>query len=624
MIKLLQRIPPSLLALLLVAIPLLVHIGMKWFDLPPPYGTVIGQEDPDPWLRLTLVREWLTGGGWYNHIVTHSGAPSTVITSPWTRPLDLVLAFLTEIQPHSVDLSIRLVRAALLNPLVWTMLLLLGLFRNVRLFTNSALVPFLCVGLVESSVGMLNYFGEANSDHHSMLATLFVWAFYGVLYPTPSRRLIIVSGLLLALQLWVSPEAMVLILGIYGWYGILWLLDDRVHAAPLPLLSLTIALARAAAVMIERPPALWLTPIYDTISVVYVYVLACSAAGVFILYRLRPATHIERLLLALVIMLMVLGALWLAYPLAFKGPLAEVDPYITQTFMRSINEAEPLGRESVFFVLAILFQPIAAVLLLIIAWQYRPSIIAPRHVGQLLYFLVVTGLLFLTQVRFYYYFYPFVVLVFAPLAIGLLNPESPAAKPLWPARWLVRFPEDKQALRRIPLILALIGLPFVFILLEPDKDTFLSKKADACSEMTYQLIQGGALNRLDGDRPLTLFSPTNFGGQLLFWTPNYIIASNYHREGKGIQYIWEATNITNAEALRHYLAARNVDALLICPDAQPVAGSVLDKLQTGSLSLPWLKPVPYAIPPRKPKDPDTPPVTGANPVIFLVKYNHKG
>ncbi len=225
--KLFQRVPLAVLAFALIAVPHLLFVISKWHAVPLHDGLPVGPSDPDPWLRLTLVRDWLMGGSWYDHSVSHSNAPWGGITSPWTRPLDVVIATLVRLQPDSVDMNLRLMRAALMLPWIWMMLLIVGVYRLVRLSSAAPSSTLMASVLIAAMPLTWNYFGIGNADHHAPLAVLFIWALHGLLRDAPKRRHIIASGLLLALQLWVSFEALILIGAIYVWYGVHWLRGHR-------------------------------------------------------------------------------------------------------------------------------------------------------------------------------------------------------------------------------------------------------------------------------------------------------------------------------------------------------------------------------------------------------------
>jgi hypothetical protein len=622
MIERLKRMPLTWLTTILVLLPMVINAVRAWFSLPLEYGTTIGPGDPDTWMRLTLVRDWLSGGDWYSHAITHSDAPFGTTVSPWTRPLDMVIAFFTQLQPHSIDLSARLINTALILPIFWMGLLLAGIYRLVHtLCPLPSALPMAGV-LVCLSIVMKNYFGTGNADHHAMLATLFVWALIGIIKPTPSKRETLASGLLLSLMLWVSPEALVLIAVVFGWYGLMWLTGASASAKPLPLLATTIAMSSTLALMIEQPSTEWLTPVYDSLSIVYVVILSLVAAIIWPLYAINPRTVKMRLLLASGGFLYAFLLMHYCYPLMLRGPMAEVDPFILTTFLPQITEVQPLFNASLYYCIAVLISPLAALTMLALARQHPSPIITRHHCLQLGYFLLAVLPLYLYQQRFSYYLYPLVAATLAPFLAALMSPEHPLVAKHWPALWLADRTPDAQAIRRLPILIAILGLPLLCVLVVPDNHTVQSKKVSACERTAKQLIQSGKLNDLVGTMPLNFLLPTNLGGDMLFFTPHHIVASNYHREGEGLRYVWEARDVTNATALRKYLAIRNIKALLICPDAKIKEESVLQGLQRGDAPPAWLEAVPYTLPPKKDtsqKEDEKEKVAGANPTLFLVR-----
>ncbi len=613
----LRRIPLAIPALLVILLPMLVRLVQDWHALGAlPYGTLIGPNDPDPWLRLTLVRDLLTSGDWYSHAVTRSGAPFFDTVSPWTRPLDVVIAALSQLQPLAEDLSLRLMRAALLLPIVWMGLLLLGIYRATRLLSPLPVAPLVASGLVAAMPVIRNYFGIGNADHHAMLAVVFVWAFGGILHTSPRHWLTCLNGALLGLLLWISPEGMVLIAAIFGWYGLCWLRGDRTHAAPLPLLATSTAITTVIAVLIERPPGEWLTPVYDSISIVYAIMLGGVALTTWPLFYLPLRTCVARGKAAMLAITLVGGVVLSLYPAMWHGPLTGLDPYIYSHFLPRIVETQPLLQKPTLYILAMLLTPMAALTFLALAWQRDAAILTRHQVLQLTYFIVVTFGLYLTQQRFYYYCAPLLIISLTPFLSALLMPEHRTMRDAWPARWLITYAPMAQAWRRLLLLGVIVGVPLLLLWQSPSRETEASRKIDACQQTARRLIRGGVLNTLGDGKPMTLFISTDLGGDVLFFTPHRIIASNYHREGAGIRYIWKADRITYPILLRAYLAMRKVDALLICPVVHPAKESVLQQLQQGAAPPPWLTPVPYDMPPEGTHPPR---IKGSNPALFLVK-----
>ena len=608
----LRRIPLWLIALVLVSLPMLANIIELWRQLPMPYGKLFGPDDPDPWLRLSLVRDWLTGGSWYDHVVARSNAPEGGISTPWTRPLDLVIALLVKLQLNSASLDVMLLRAALLMPWLWMLLLMGGLFRAMRTLRAAPVSVLLVVALIGTMPVVWNYFGLGNADHHALLCALWVWALCPLLARPEENSPVWLSGLLLALMLWISPEALALIGTLYIFHGLAWLLGHPV-ARRLPVLTSVTLLGTLAALMIERPPAQWLAPIYDSISIVYVAMLALAALLAWALHFSAPSLRgmPARIAAALLGTAIAGWIFWSLYPLMLHGPLAEVDPYIFSDFLPRITEASPLFDERTLFIAAMLIQPILAVIICTVQLRRGKGIYDISTAALLAFLVIATLALYMGQQRWFYYFYPVVVIALAPWLAALFTPHDKAVANVPPASILNRMSEEQQLLRRTPVLLLTFIAPLICIMLLPNSATPTSRRIDACLKQARILIEGGQLNF--GERRLTFLAPTDLGGEMLFWTPHRIVASNYHREGKGIRYAWQSLEVTTPQDLRRYLAARKVDALLICPDSRLPKNSLLLGLQAGTRKPPnWLKPVPL------PMEASTPP--DAWPAIFLVKH----
>jgi hypothetical protein len=626
--KLFQRIPLAVLAFALIALPHLIFVISKWHAVPLHDGLPVGPSDPDPWLRLTIVRDWLMGGSWYDHSVAHSNAPWGGITSPWTRPLDVVIAMLVHFQPDSVELNLRLMRAALLLPWIWMMLLLVGVYRLVRISTIVPCSTLMASVLIASMPLTWNYFGIGNADHHAPLAVLFIWALHGLMREAPKRRHIIVSGLLLALQLWVSFEALILIGAMYLWYGVHWLRGNRESATTLALLATSIALGSAIAVMIEHPSTQWLVPIYDAISIVYVVILMLAALLAWALMLAPRMALPSRVIVGGMGSFLVIGAIASIYPLALYGPMAMADPFIISDFLPRITEAKPAYSNGTLYTLAVLIQPLVALWLCIAAWLNPSRSFYTKDRALKLGCLVAFALiLYINQQRWSYYLLPLVAATLAPILGALFTPEHPSMQGRWPARPLFGLSANQQMVRRLPIILLLVGLPIALLAghaaYENRESAKLANDQMAARESCYlsarALIYSGALATVDGLTDANLLAPTDLGAEIMFFTPHHIVASNYHREGPGIAYVWGADKLTDEKALRAHLAKRRINAILICPKVDPEKDSLLQAYVHGKPLPRWLKKINYVLPAR-PKSPTdqaqkNPPIT---PLILRV------
>lgn len=601
-----RRVPLAVWAIFIALIPLLLHLGTMLANFPLGSGAPVGMHDPDSWLRLTLVRDWLLGGSWYDHHYA-SNAPFDAAISPWTRPLDVVIAFFTKLQFGDADLATRLVRTALFLPLLWMALQVSALLHITRRLTRMPHAIVLVGVLILTASINYNYFGAGNADHHAPLAAVFCWVVALLLNHDPRRgNGLIAIGALLALMLWISPEALLVIAMIYGWLGLQWLAGGSLR--PLARVATSTVLFAALAVMIERPFAEWTHRIYDSISLAQLMPLALVALAAMLLARITSFFWLWRGFAAAALLGALGATLYLIDPLFFHGPMAQVDPYIHRGFLPRIAEANHAWDEPAIKLIGLLLQPALALFVAFRCATQRNGVLPPAHAAALFYLLLATGALYLAQVRWAYYFFPLVPVVLAPFLAAWLNPQHSAVASYWPAARLRRLNDRQMMARRLPLLLIVLALPSILIAM-PALLTKGSGANDmrACQENLRRLIQNGELAGLGG-KPLTLLAPTDSGAEILFFTPHRIIASNYHREGAAIRDVWEAQGSTKLADLQAVVKARKADAVIICPDHAVAKDAAIHRLHDGSLRAPWLKP--YKI---KAKLKGT-----ARPSIFLV------
>ncbi len=584
-----RRVPLAVWAILIALLPLLLHFFSTLANFPIGSGAPIGIHDPDSWLRLTLVRDWLSGGGWHDHSYA-SNAPFDAAQSPWTRPMDLVIALFTKLQFGGAELTTKLVRASLVLPLIWMVLMVSALLHITRRFTRMPHAILLVGVLILTASINYNYFGAGNADHHAPLSALFCWVVALLLNHDPRRgNGLIAIGALLALMLWISPEAILIIAIVYGWLGLQWLAGASLR--PLVRVATTTALLSIAAVMIERPFAEWTTRIYDSISLAQVLPLALVALAAMLLARVTSFFWMWRALAAAALLSAIGVALYLLDPLFFRGPMALVDPYIHTGFLPRIAEANHAWDEPTLKFIGLLLQPLVALFVAFRCATQRNGILSPAQATTLLYLLLATGALYLAQIRWAYYFFPLVPLVLAPFLGAWLNPQHSTVASYWPASRLRRLSDQQMMARRIPLLLVILALPSILIvlpaLLQPSTGT---NEMRACQESLRRLIQNGELGKLGNGKSLTVFATTDSGAEMLFFTPHRIIASNYHREGAGIRDVWEAQGSTKLADLQRVVRKRKVDVVIICPDNAVAKDAATHRLYDGSLKAAWLEP----------------------------------
>jgi hypothetical protein len=239
------------------------------------------------------------------------------------------------------------------------------------------------------------------------------------------------------------------------------------------------------------------------------------------------------------------------------------------------------------------------------------------------FFLGATLLLYYSQQRWSYYLLPLAIAIVAPLLGALFTPEHPRVARHWPANYLIGLSPNEQMKRRLPVLLGLILMPLFFLLtfampeLITIKKDNLSEQRESCYQVARQIIRSGELNRVL-PKPTTVLIATDLGAELLFFTPHRIIASNYHREGAGIKYVWDAQKMDNPKALRTHLNQRQVGALLICPTIDAPAASLMQQYVFKKPLPNWLHTIPYQLPPTPTAQDSSKQVAAVKPLLVKV------
>lgn len=517
--------------------------------------------DPDPWVRLTQVRQWLNDGmaGFFDHTVRNINAPFGGITTPWTRPLDMILAAFYSFTPDGLPMNTRLMLAATwMPPCIGLMAIAFLTLAVRRHFNNLHALGFVSL-LILFSPDTYYYFTPGDSDHHGLLSALWCGVLAMLLWRDYPPRIALMAGGLLGLMVWVSPEALILTGATLALLGVIALLTPK----KIPALAWTALGAAGVATLglfFEVPPGKIFSQLtYDSLSIVQVALLwfTAAAAGALVLFYRRKMSFGMRFLGASIAGSTVLLAMHIFYPRFFLGPLADVDPFIFTGFLPRVGEAKMLFTNTWDDIVRELMEPLLAGGLAFLSLHrgyVRPE--RRRRILHLSALLVVTTIMTIWQIRWAYYMHP-VAIVLAAMTVASIT-AMPKERP-WV--WLRHLP--RQGRPYIILWLAFFTMNF-FIRLYP---SVLTESASCMSQVRY-VVQTQQLQPLLGSKNIVLFAPEDAGGDILFFTPYRIIASNYHREGAGLKDVSLVFKAKTPQEALPVLKARQVSAMLYCPAFQ--------------------------------------------------------
>lgn len=553
--------------------------------------------DPDAWLRLTQVRQWLTGGDFFDHSVPRTNAPTGGISTPWTRPMDILLSLFYALAPSRLGMDVRLMLAAAWLPVTLgfaTFALLAAAarrqFRHVQVMGIAAL-------LLLTSV--YDYTSPGDADHHGLLATLWCGVLLVLMSDKISKASALVLGALLGAMLWISPEALILAGAVFVLLGLDAVFRPQRAAVPaFTALGATVLLT--GAVFIEVPAREILNrPLLDTLSIVHVALLCFTFFGttaMAVAFRF-PLRLQARFLTACLLGVLTLLAQYIVFPRFYLGPMGDADPYILQGFLPMVAEAKPLLHSTPEFASKALMIPALAILLMGFALS-MPKIRAARLrrlviLGALI---VMTLVMTLLQARWGYYLQPVAAITVATLLPALATAARGDA-----GSWLRGAPRIARPYVVLGLAVLATSMMVRTVKNDPAPNAW-------CNTQLRYILQTQQLQKHLGDKPLTIFVPEDIGGEMQFFTPYRIVASNYHREHSGLRDMARIRDAKTADTAKEIIDARKIDALLYCPAGQK-AGSFLS-------SLDHTKPPGWLTPVSGLEFFDVP---GAKPLLFTVR-----
>ena len=562
-----SRAVACLLIALFAALAIAEHIFFAFKN-----GAVLrdhGLVDTDSYMRVLRILDLYNGAGWYNTMTDRLGAPEG-LSLHWTRPVD-ILILLPALLAHGfgvpIDRAVYWVGAGF-STLCHVLACFAAAWAAKPLWPSPGHRFAALILLTNAAAFGYGIFGRA--DHHTLLLLLtalmlgcMLRAALGGSSDRAQRRWAALGGFTAGFGVWVSPEMMVPIVPIIATLGLFWLdapLDRKRMpaesamcdwAAPGAAFSLAMAAVILVAIPIEQPPARWLSPEYDKVSIPYL-VLPLVLAAVFLLaQRVRGGVWVRGLAGA-VLAIAGFGLLLALFPNLLLGPLS-VDPRLKTDFLDTVQEMRPLWPTSIdrlrnFLMLA--GQSVTAIVLLpfaFLAWRNGKrwsALLLTMAFG----FMLIGALL---HARLGVELAPAIAIICA--GFFALAEKKMAAR--------------SRLLRTPVLVLVAVWLTCAPLLgglvLPPVPEGItcpIGKLADWLNS-TRPGIGAGV-----GQAPIIMTDDISYAPELAFRTPYRFVAGPYHRNPQAIFDTVDAMRDQSGETARAILEKRQVALVIRCID----------------------------------------------------------
>lgn len=290
--------------------------------------------DPDNYLRLAEVRDWMGGQSWWD-ITQYRIDPPDGVVLHWSRLADLPLAALIGFLSLFMPLAqAETWAAALLPPFVLTLTLFFAA-RSAgavggKISANIALF-FVVMGPL-----LLVQFLPGRIDHHGLQLMLLAAAICAALSPDAVRGAAF-SGVALAASLVIGLEFAVHAAIIALWFALRWLVRGSDAAPQARGFVAALALGVTTLIVISVPAQDWLRATYDQIGRGHLAIIGALAAAFLVLQPLGNGSLLRRMGIAIACVLIGVGMLAL-FPEVLSQPYQEIAPELRDIWIANLAE----------------------------------------------------------------------------------------------------------------------------------------------------------------------------------------------------------------------------------------------------------------------------------------------
>ncbi|MGX7896300.1 hypothetical protein [Tsuneonella sp. HG222] len=560
------RLPPLWLAWLALAIclTLLALPALRSFTT----------QDPDDYMRLLQVRDWVNGQGWFD-TRQYRFDPPRGADMHWVRLVDLPIAAVLVIAKQFLAQRPAEIVAMTVVPLLQMYVAMRLLAAIVGELGGNRTARLVAAVLVPAFPLLLTNFVPTRIDHHGWQAIAALTVAWCLL--KDSYRHALAAGVAAAAGLIISLESIAMTAVFGGLFALrYWLWGKRQHEAFLA--GLAVALPVLFAVF--RPLSEIGTALCDLPTWPHFLAFgggALVAALSRVLPRQDKATG--RLLATLPVGAVAAAALFVPLGMCVISPL-ELDPFLKNNWFDNMAESASIAGQSVSIATMTLWTIALALVAGWSAWRtgatddlrIKRALFTAAALGAGAFSLLIMRAGLTAQ------------LMTVPLAALLIVR-------LWPRARGLRSPAT-----RILATLALIGFA------TPMFASAATKRLDRSSALTQTQVPGTVgsqrcdFDRLNAVPAARMFATIDRGPELLARTPHSAVMSGYHRNReKMIETIKGfAAPLAESEAI---IRANNSDYVVACtssPDlwvaAKAGSDNLADRIIAGRVPA-WLEPV---------------------------------
>lgn len=320
--------------------------AIHWFALP----------DTDDNMRISQVRAWLGGQGWFD-LRQYKLNPPVGFDMHWSRVVDLPIAAIELIARQFTDSFTAEKIAAAIAPLLPLWLALVGMGAAARrLIAPDAFIVAGALTLCALSAMLM--FMPLRVDHHGWQLTMLVWTMAG-LVDRDAMRGGLVMGLTSAISLAIGLELMPFLAIAGGATMLRWVWDDG-EAPRLRGYGLMLAAATGLGYLLFASYANRVARC-DVLSPVWLATMVLAGALAFAASFLRRRDVPLRIGVTVAIGVIVAGFFASAFPQCLGRP-EQISPELYDRWFSHIREAKPLYEQKWTLFANVVAMPVVGVI----------------------------------------------------------------------------------------------------------------------------------------------------------------------------------------------------------------------------------------------------------------------
>jgi hypothetical protein len=336
-----------------------VSICLTWVFWQKAIG--LNFDDPDDFLRLQQVRDFLAGQSWFD-LTQHRIAPPDGLAMHWSRLVDIpIFAFLLPIKPL-LGQHLAEVVAVIAAPLLTLLALMAAVVAMARrLLGHDMATTILAALLPMSAPAVFLQIHPVRIDHHGWQIA-FAAAAIAALVQRKARVSGIAAGIALALYLNISIEGAPFAAAALGAVGLLWALG-RDDSARLTSALWTLAGGTLVLTALTGPSYRWTEGLCDAVMPSHIAAMFIAAAGTALAVRASAACGpLARLTLLGAVLLATIVTFGIASPTCLGSPFGHMDPVVGNFWYDNVVEGMPVWRQDAVSAASMIGFPLLAVI----------------------------------------------------------------------------------------------------------------------------------------------------------------------------------------------------------------------------------------------------------------------